>query len=548
MNKIEVLPLGGLEQIGANCTMIGINDNWIMVDLGIAFHDQLGLEVLTPDISFALKLKSKLKAIFVTHAHEDHIGAIQYFWKKIKCPIYLSEFSATVLKQKLKTNKLTFNESQIISVPPKSPIQISDFKVEFVKLSHSILGACGLFIQTPHGNVFHTGDWKIDEQPLLGDKVDIKRLEEIGKVGVDCLLCDSTNVLVTEDIGSENDVKNTLSNLIFKYPDKRITITCFASNLARIETIFSLANQYHRKVAVIGRSIRAMLQVVKDTSYFTKDFENNVANLITEEQAQSMPSNKVLMICTGSQGEERSALFRLSRGEHRHIKLSSNDVVLFSSKVIPGNELCIREMQNSLVQNEVEIVTAENEHLIHVSGHPNRTHLKKMYEWLKPKSLIPVHGDPVMLHAHKQFAEECGIKNTIIISSGDTVEIGKKLQKVDHIDVIYNALDSKQLIGLNHGILRQRKIMSMCGFVGISFVLNKTEELVGDYELSVYGIYLNQAWFSRINREIEGIVKSSIVKYDKDELIKTDCKEAIKQLIYRFFEKKPIVEVFIHRV
>lgn len=236
-DHVLVMPLGGLEQIGANCTLIGYKDSWIMVDLGIAFHDKLGIEVITPDISFPLNLKNKLKGIFITHAHEDHIGAVHYFWSRFNCPVYLTEFSAEVLKQKLKSRKFDPETSRIVSVFPRSPILVDEFKIEFISVSHSIIGACGLYIQTPGGTLFHTGDWKIDDTPLLGDKIDSERLTEIGRDGIDCLLCDSTNVLVQDDVGSEANVKKTLAELIPQYKNKRITITCFASNVARIEAI-----------------------------------------------------------------------------------------------------------------------------------------------------------------------------------------------------------------------------------------------------------------------------------------------------------------------
>ena len=551
-NKLLVMPLGGLEQIGANCTLIGYHDNWIMVDLGISFCDKLGVEVITPDISFPVNLKNHLKGLFITHAHEDHIGAIHYFWSKIKCPIYLTEFSREVLKQKLKARRLQYNGNRIVSAIPRNPISVDQFTVEFVSLSHSIIGACGLYIKTPGGTLFHTGDWKIDDTPLLGDKVDSDRLKEIGKEGIDCLLCDSTNVLVQEDIGSENDVKNTIDRLISKYKDKRITITCFASNIARIDAMLELAKKYNRKVLVIGKSILNMLNAVSETSYCSKQLKANIAALINEHQAASMPPEKVLMICTGSQGENKSALFRLAKGENRTIKLNKDDVVLFSSKVIPGNEICIRSIQNLLAQKEVEIVTSETEEYIHVSGHPNKKALKSMYEWLNPKALIPLHGDPVMLHAHKKYAEECGINNTIVVTSGDLVSIDKDtghLRKVHHNNVVYNAVDGRYIIPSNHNCLRERFVLSQNGCISITFIINnKANKLINNnLNINIHGIYISKINLDKIKNNIMKIISGLLIKFKDDNKIKEECRKEVTQIINQYCEKKPIIDVNFYR-
>lgn len=552
-DKLLIMPLGGLEQIGANCTLIGYKDNWIMVDLGISFCNKLGVEVITPDISFPINLKNHLKGIFITHAHEDHIGAIHYFWSKIKCPIYLTEFAREVLKQKLKARRLQYNNNRIICVSPRNQISVDQFTVEFISLSHSILGACGLYIKTPGGSLFHTGDWKIDETPLLGDKVDSERLQEIGKEGIDCLLCDSTNVLVQGDIGSENDVKNTIDNLISQYKDKRITITCFASNVARIDAIFELAKKYHRKVLIIGKSIINMLAAVSGTKYLSKTLKANISHIITEQQAASMKPEQVLMICTGSQGEDKSALFRLAKGENRVIKLNKDDVVLFSSKVIPGNELYIRSMQNLLAQKGVEIVTAETEDYIHVSGHPNKKALKKMYDWLNPRALIPLHGDPVMLHAHQKYAEECGIQNTIVVTSGDVVSINKEngqLRKVHHNNVIYNAVDGRYIIPINHSCLRERFVLSQNGCVGIIFTVNKkTNKLFNNsFNINVHGMYISATNLDKIKNNIINMISGILVKLKDDIKIKDECRKNVIQIINQYCEKKPIVDVNFYRL
>ena len=545
-NNLTIIPIGGLEQIGANCTMIGYGNEWIIVDLGITFYDKLGIEVLTPDITFIKEHQKDIKGILITHAHEDHIGAVHHLWQSIKCPVYLTEFPAEVLKQKL-SEYLWKDEVQINVVNRKQRVAVGSFEIEFVAISHSILGACGLYIKTPGGNVFHTGDWKIDETPLLGDKTDAERLVEIGNEGVDCLLCDSTNMVNASNIGSEATVRDSLEQVIAKYENKRVTVTCFSSNLARIETIFYIARKLKRRVAVIGRSIYKMLDAIAETSYYTPKFRENVNSILTDEEAMSMPADKVLLICTGSQGESRSALYRLARGENRVIKLGKEDVVIFSSKVIPGNEVGIRDMQNMLIRKGVEIVTVDTEANIHVSGHANREMVKKMYEWLRPKTLMPVHGDARMLYAQQEFAKTCGISEILVAESGDVVRYSNgELQKVDHRDMVFNAVDSNGIIPLNSPSLRDRSTMSYNGHVSVSFVISGSE-LVDEPEVSVHGINTNKKLLNRMSSGIYQIVRNEIAKMQDMDNMKRDINYSVKKLVMKLFNKRPLVAIHIHQ-
>jgi ribonuclease J len=530
--------------------MIGTNKEWIIVDLGIAFYDALGIEVLTPDISFPLSVLDNISGLFITHAHEDHIGAIQHLWPKLKCPIYVTEFPAAVLRQKLKEYPWR-DQVKLNTVSLKNPVQLKNFTIEYVSLSHSILGACGLYIKTKVGKIFHTGDWKIDESPLLGDRIDEKRLTEIGREGVDCLLCDSTNILADDDdAGSEADVRDALSRIVSQYKDKRITVTCFASNIARMETVFHVARKAGRKIAVVGKSMFKMISAVSDTSYLSKDFKAGISSVVTDEEAVSMPPSKVLFICTGSQGEARSALFRLARGENRVIKLGKQDVVLFSSKVIPGNELYIRDMQNLLTRNGVEIVTTATEDDMHVSGHPSKGDLAQMYGWLNPKSMIPVHGDSVMLFAHQKFARESGIPETLIAESGDVVSVTEgHLKKVNKVDVTFDALDGKSLIPITSRVITDRTIMSQNGSVSVSFVLSSDDRLVNSPEIQTSGIYIENDAYQKLNTLIYQIVTNEISKHSGDYYrIKKECSISIKKLMMRHYEKKPMVFIHIHKV
>lgn len=545
-NTLTIIPIGGLEQIGANCTMIGSGNEWIIVDLGITFYDKLGVEVLTPDITFIQEHQKEIKGIFVTHAHEDHIGAIHHLWQSIKCPVYLTEFPAAVLKQKL-TECHWKEEVPINVVNKRQRIEVGSFEIEFVAMSHSILGACGLYVKTPGGTVFHTGDWKIDETPLLGDEVDVERLIQIGKEGVDCLLCDSTNMLTESHIGSEATVRDALERVIAKYEHKRVTVTCFSSNLARIETIFYIARKLKRRVAIVGRSMYKMLDAVAETSYYTPKFRENVSSILTDEEAMSMPAEKVLLICTGSQGEARSALYKLARGENKIVRLGEEDIVIFSSKVIPGNEIGIRDLQNMLLRRGVKIISDDTEEDIHVSGHANKDMVKKLYGWIKPKTLMPVHGDARMLYAQQEFAKKCGIKEILVAESGDVVVYANgTLQKTDHRDMVFNAVDSGSIIPINSIPLRDRLSMSYNGHVCISFVMSGNE-LVDEPEISVQGINTNKKTLMRIHSGVNQIVRNEVAKsHDMDDM-KRDISYSVRKLVTKLFNKKPLVAVHIHQ-
>lgn len=549
-DELLIMPLGGLEQVGANSTMIGHDKEWIMVDLGISFYDKYGIEILVPDVSYPAKMRDSLKGIFVTHAHEDHIGSIHYLWEQLKCPIYLTEFPAAVLRQKFSETE-NRDKVPIHIVEPSEPFDVGSFKTEFVPLAHSVVGSCGIYIKTSAGNIFCTGDWKIDETPLIGDKIDTKRMEKIGKDGVDCLLCDSTNVMNDENIGSETDVKNGLIKVFKQHKNKRITITCFASNLARIETILSVARKEGRKIAIVGRSMHRMIDAVSKTTYFSKNFKAGLSSIVDENEAVDMPPHKVAIICTGSQGESRSALYKIARGENKIVKLGDKDVVVFSSKIIPGNELGIRELQNLLIKRGVEIVTSDTHKDIHVSGHPNKEAISMMYKWTKPKSLIPIHGDPYMLHEHQKFALKNGISEVLIAESGDIISLkNRKLQKIGREDVVLNCIDGKDIVEINGKTIKERAIMSHNGHVGVSFIIDRNDNLMNAPDIVVSGIYITRELENKVRTLIYQIVTNEVSLYANTDIdsLKERVKHSVKRLMSKYFSKKPHVSVHIHKV
>jgi ribonuclease J len=541
-----VIPLGGVDQVGANCTLVGYNDSWIMIDLGIAFYDKYGIEILTPDITYPMQIKKKLLGIFITHAHEDHIGAVCYLWPQLQCPVFLTEFPAAILRQKL--NEFPWKDDVSVNVVAYNKrFSIGEFKIEFVPIAHSIIDSSSIYVKTPAGSLLHTGDWKIDENPIAGRKVDDEKLRELGQEGVDCLLCDSTNCMDDKDTGSELDVRNALSALVQKHKSKRLTVTCFASNLARIETILTIAKDAGRKVAVIGRSMHKMISALADTTYYSRAFKTAFSCTIDPEDAVDMPFEKVLFLCTGSQGEFRSALYKIARGENKNIKLGGNDVVLFSSKVIPGNEVEIRNLQNLLVRKNVEIVTSDIESDIHVSGHPGKSSVLQMYKWLSPKSLIPVHGDASMLFAQKRFAEENGISNIFVPDIGDVISVqNQKPALIKRLDVEYFAIDGPDIIPINSTPIKERSIMSCNGCVSISILLKENSSLKKDPDVAIVGIPIDGGIEKRLKTMVNQVVRNEIEAHGDDlKVLRDEISRLAKKSIERYCQKKPLVIVHV---
>ena len=429
-NDFWFLPLGGANEIGMNLNVFGYNKQWLIVDLGITFHDRLGVEVIAPDPSFLLPYKENIVGLVVTHAHEDHVGAIPYLWPYLRCPIYATPFTMRIIRQKI-ADKPWKHEVPLIEIPLSGTFNVGDFEVEYITLTHSILEPNALRIQTPLGTVLHSGDWKIDPDPMIGEPTNINRLIEIGDKGVDALICDSTNVFNHGVAGSEKDVRDELMKLMARFPENRLTVACFASNVARVETVAKVAAALGRRVALVGRSLHRMTQAAKDTGYL-----KDLPAFISDTEAVKLPDDKVCFIATGSQGEYRAALARIATDGHPIVKYTENDVILFSSRMIPGNEKNISLMQNNLIHKGARVITASDED-IHVSGHPARDELRQMYEWVRPTVLIPVHGDARHLDEHARFGLECGIE-TVVVREWI---IRNRLRGIDRVVPVGRALD-----------------------------------------------------------------------------------------------------------
>ncbi len=539
-NDFWFLPLGGANEIGMNLNVFGYNKQWLIVDLGITFHDRLGVEVIAPDPSFLLPYKENIVGLVVTHAHEDHVGAIPYLWPYLRCPIYATPFTMRIIRQKI-ADKPWKHEVLLIEIPLSGTFNVGDFEVEYITLTHSILEPNALRIQTPLGTVLHSGDWKIDPGPMIGEPTNINRLIEIGDKGVDALICDSTNVFNHGVAGSEKDVRDELMKLMARFPENRLTVACFASNVARVETVAKVAAALGRRVALVGRSLHRMTQAAKDTGYL-----KDLPAFISDTEAVKLPDDKVCFIATGSQGEYRAALARIATDGHPIVKYTENDVILFSSRMIPGNEKNISLMQNNLIHKGARVITASDED-IHVSGHPARDELRQMYEWVRPTVLIPVHGDARHLDEHARFGLECGIETVVVPENGSLIQINK--EDTCEIDLLPSGrwvFDGKRMIGMNSQILKDRQKLSTEGLIVATLVIDENGILMQSPQLTIKGLCDTDAEHDELSSEIYLALTDSLESaYGSPEQRIEKLQAIIRKAAHRCLDKKPVVDVHL---
>ena len=417
-------PLGGSGEIGMNMNLFAYgkpnNQKWIMVDIGVTFADDSlpGIDLIYPDPGFIIDKKDDLLGIVLTHAHEDHIGAIAHIWPQIKCKIFSTPFTAVLIKEKFKEKRIDIgNNLKIVDLNGK--VNLHPFNIEFITLTHSILEPNGLRIETPAGVILHTGDWKVDPNPLIGGKINSDRLKEIGEEGVLAMICDSTNVFSIGKSGSELDVRKSILNIMQRLK-KRIIVTSFASNVARMETIFYCAEKTGRQISLVGRSMHRIFKAARQCGYL-----KDVIEPIDPREAKKISREKIVYLCTGSQGEPMGAMMRISSFVHPDVLIEKGDTVIFSSKIIPGNERKLYKLHNQLVKDGIEVISEESE-FVHVSGHPNRDDLKDMYNWVKPKCVIPVHGEHRHMIEHINFAKEMQVAYPVQVENGDIVNFSRK--------------------------------------------------------------------------------------------------------------------------
>mgnify|MGYP003328466460 FL=1 len=544
--------LGGAGEIGMNLNLFGYGKpgeyKWIIVDIGVTFSDDNipGIEVILPNPEFIANQKENLLGIVLTHAHEDHVGAIAHLWPLLECPIYATPFTAAIVKEKFKELKINIG-SHLKIVKLGGNVKLGAFDIDYVTLTHSILEPNGLAITTPEGVVLHTADWKIDENPLIGEKTDVKKLTEIGKKGVLAMVCDSTNIFNLGSSGSESLVRTGLLTVLEKMKN-RIVITSFASNVARMETVFKVAEKIGRQVCLVGRSMNRIYQLARQCNYL-----QDIKVPVDVRDAKKIPKNKIVFLCTGSQGEQRAALARIANGTHPDLHLEKDDNVIFSSRIIPGNEKRLFKIFNDFSKNDINVLSEENS-MIHVSGHPAREDLKKMYSWVKPKILIPVHGEQRHMAEHISFAKDMGIKFPVKVSNGEILRLAPgEPEVVDKVTWGRVYLDGKVLIDNDSPVLKERRNMAANGYMEITVLISKNGQIKNNPIVTLKGIPLIEEDASEIEYDLEDVVMDTCKTFNlnnskqEKNLIDT-LKGNCRKLINEKSGKKPLVNINLVRL
>ena len=553
MSKEELLfcPLGGSGEIGMNMNLFAYgkenNQKWIIVDLGVTFADDSipGVDLIMPDPGFIIDKKDDLLGIVLTHAHEDHIGAVAHIWPDLKCKLFATPFTAALITEKFKEKKIDIS-SFLKIVPLNSKIKLGDFEIDFITLTHSILEPNGLSIKTPLGTILHTGDWKIDPNPLIGNKIDEEKLKKIGDSGVSAMICDSTNIFSPGRAGSESDVRDSLLR-IMELKTKRILVTSFASNVARMESIFYCAKKTGRFICLVGRSMHRIFKAAKKCGYL-----KDLIEPLDPREAKKVAKNKILYLATGSQGEPMGAMNRIINGSHPEVLLEEGDCVIFSSKIIPGNEKKLYNLQNQIVRNNIEIISEENA-FVHVSGHPNRDDLKDMYKWVKPKSVIPVHGEHRHMQEHVSFAKEMQVPKTLLIENGDIIKLlpGNAPQVIDKAPSGRVYLDGSINVETDSQSIKERKNLSINGYLEITLLVSNTGKIKKPI-ISFKGIPENQdnePFIFDMEDEIFKICRTFSFenKNQQRNLIET-IKQNCRRIVREKTGKRPFTNINIARI
>ena len=505
------LPMGGSGEIGMNVNLYGTNKHWIMVDLGIAFgSEECGMSFLTANLEIMRlsKIGKYLKGVIITHGHEDHIGGVHAIWPLFKFHIYCTKFSKEILLSKLEdtTYKKEIEDYYLHEIPASGNFKLGDFDITYLGITHSIPESNGLFIKTPHGNIFHTGDWKLDPGPIVGEPINENRFRMLAEEQVDYMICDSTNARTKGRAGSEEDLVDTFTHLFKnkRVSQHRIAVACFASNIARVKSVADIARSMGRKVCLLGRSLHRMTQAAEKC-----DLGMNLDQFIEEDKALHLKPHQVMYVCTGSQGDENAALARIARGVHR-VKFEPGDTVFFSSRTIPGNEGRINKVMNNLIRLGCHIVTEKDAH-IHVSGHPCRDELVQMYEWVKPKCLLPVHGEMIHLVEHARLARRHKIE-TLIPENGTLISLKKK-KILRRYDIGRWGYDGNRFIDMGSPIIKERIHMGTEGCVFITLSITQDINLK-DIVITFVGLF--DEGMDRFKHRIKDMIREVFNGKDKE--------------------------------
>ena len=550
-NEFLFCPLGGSGEIGMNMNLFAYGKpsehKWIMVDIGVTFADDSlpGIDLIYADPGFIVDRKENLLGIVLTHAHEDHIGAIAHLWPQLKCKIFATPFTAILIKEKFKEKNIDITKDLKI-VDLNGTINLEPFEIEYITLTHSILEPNGLRIKTPGGTILHTGDWKVDPNPLIGGKINSERLKQIGKDGVLAMICDSTNVFSAGRAGSELDVRKNMLKVTERL-NKRIIITSFASNVARMETAFYCAEKIGRQIALVGRSMHRIYKAARQCGYL-----NNVIEPLDARDAKNISRDKIVYLCTGSQGEPMGAMTRISNYTHPDVLVEKGDAVIFSSKIIPGNEKKLYKLHNQLVREGIEVISEESEY-IHVSGHPNREDLKDMYNWINPKSVIPVHGEHRHMLEHINFAKEMQVPHPIKVENGDIVRLypGNKPEVYDKAPSGRIYVDGSISVEEDSQSIKERKNVSTNGFIEATILITPKGNIHNRPLITFRGlpIYEKEDFQNGLEDEIDRTVKSFSLNNKKQE---TNLVDALKSTCRKFTKlktgKRPLANINLVRI
>jgi len=549
-DELIFLALGGAGEIGMNLNLYGYGPptrhRWMMVDLGITFGDptQPGIDVIMPDPAFIEARKDQLDGLVLTHAHEDHLGAVPYLWQRLGCPVYATAFTASILRRKLIDAGIE-DEVEITEVPLSGNFSVGPFDLELITLTHSIPEPNAIAIRTPAGLVLHTGDWKFDPDPVIGPTSDEEALRRVGEEGTLAIVCDSTNVFTPGTSGSEADLLESLTQLI-GVCEQKVLVSCFASNVARLETISRAARACGRDVVIAGRALRRFEAAARENGYL-----EDTPPFIDERDFGYLPDERALIICTGSQGEPRAALSRIATGDHPNVSLEPGDTVIFSSKIIPGNELSIGRLHNDLVRRGIEVLT-EKDHFVHVSGHPARDEMVRMYQHVRPRISVPVHGEIRHLHEHAHLARDCQVQTAIVGENGSMIRLAPgEAGIIDHVPSGRLALDGDRLVPVEGELFRERKRSVWNGHVVVSVALDSQGKLATEPQVSAIGLIADND--RETVAKVTGAIEDAVQRLGTTGLQEKDAaNEAIRIAVRRTFRKilgkNPVTTVHLIRL
>ena len=544
--EVLFLPLGGAGEIGMNLNLYGCDGRWLMVDLGIGFCNGAapGVDVMVADPDFIVRRREALCGILLTHAHEDHLGAVPTLWPRLRCPVYCSPFAGAVVRRKLADAGL-LDEVAPVTIQPGRPVEIGPFEVELISAAHSIPEGHIVAIRSDAGLVVHATDWKLDPDPVVGARTDEAALRALGEEGVDVLVCDSTNAFVDGSAGSEGALGPSLSEVVAGCAG-RVAVTCFSSNIARIATIARAAVASGREPCLVGRSLWRMVEAARETGYF-----DDPPRLLTEHDAGYLPPEKVLLILTGSQGEPRAALTRIAAGDHPTVSLAEGDTVVFSSRVIPGNEIAIAEVQNRLVRRGIEVVT-DGARAIHVSGHPGRAELAALYGWLAPKSLVPIHGEARHLYEHAALARASGIADATVVENGTLARLCPgPPAALDRVAAGRLAVDGSRLVPMDGDALRARRRIGSAGSAVATVVVDRRGALADDPLVTLQGLADGGA--DGLEGEAAAALAAAVEALPgrarrEDDQVASAARRALRRSVHRATGKRPLTEIHVVRL